>query len=116
MTYKCFNYTYKNGKGVKENSSNWTCVFDEENDLYYGETFLGNDIGMFYSLYKINKDIFDKVGTFDHDDYISQDLIKSGELVYSLEDTNYGVHNHVEEVGDENYKEIHDKYFKHTVK
>ena len=116
MIYKCFNYTYKTGKGIKDNSSNWTCVYDEEKDLYYGETFLGDEHGMFYTLYKISKEIFDKVGTFDHDDYLSQDLIKSGKLVYSLEDTNYGSPNHIEEVADNNYKEIHDKYFKHTVK
>ena len=107
--------TYKNGRGNKENSSYWTCVFDDENNLYYGETFLGNADGIIYNLYKINKEIFDSVGTFDRDDYKSQDLIKSGELVYSLEDLNFNGAP-VEDVGDPNYKEIHDKYFKHTVK
>ncbi len=116
MTYKCFNFSYKNGRGTKENSSNWTCVFDEENNLYYGETFLGNADGMFYTLYEINKEIYDTVGSFSNDDYKSQNLIKTGRLLYSLEDTNYGTPDHIEEVGDINYKQIHDKYFKHTVK
>ena len=107
--------TYKKGRGNKENSSYWTCVFDDEKNLYYGETFLGNADGIIYNLYKINKEIFDKVGTFDRDDYKSQDLIKSGELLYSLEDLNFN-DGPIEEIGDSNYKQIHDTYFKDTVK
>ncbi len=107
--------TYKYGKGIKENSSNWACVFDEVNNLYFGETYLGNDEGIIYNLYKINKEIFDTVGTFNGDDYKSQDLIKSGELLYSLEDLNANSEP-IEIVGDPNYKLIHDLYFKHTVK
>ena len=107
--------TYKYGKGIKENSSNWACVFDEEKNCYYGETFLGNADGIIYNLYKINKEIFDLVGTFNGDDYQSQDLIKGGELLYSLEDLNFNT-DPIEEIVDPNYKEIHDTYFKHTVK
>ena len=107
--------TFKTGKGIKENSSNWTVVFDDEKNIYYGDIYLGNAEGILYSLYEINKDIYDLAGTFDNDDYKTQNLIKKGKLLYDLEDTIYSNGPQIEII-DDNYRYIIDTYFKYAIK
>ncbi len=107
--------TYKTGRGNKENSSFWTVVFDEDKNIYYGDVYLGNENGLWYSLYEINKDIYDMAGSFPNDDYKSQNLIKTGKLLYFVEDSIFS-NGSQEEIIDQDYRKIIDKYFKDVIK
>lgn len=93
----------KSGKGNKSNSADWTVCHDENSGKYTAKTVFASHAGHWFCLYEITKDIFEKVGTFEEDDYLSQRLIKNnGRLLFEdtydkycgwptfqVEDTNY---------------------------
>ena len=83
-------YVFKQGKGKADNSSRWKVCFDTQDERYTAELRFGGAGGASYKLYEINKDIFDRVGTFEEDDYKSERLIREGgrKLYISMVDRN----------------------------
>ena len=69
-------YLFKEGIGSASNATYWRVGMDPENDTYTAELRFGGAGGSMYWLYEINKDIYDRVGTFENDDYKSERLIK----------------------------------------
>lgn len=81
---------FKKGKGIKSNSSTWTVCYDENQNKYTAKTYFGSDMGTWLNLYEITKDIYDSAGTFEDDDYKTQELIQTGRLLYSYENCKWG--------------------------
>lgn len=63
---------FKEGYDSSFNSGQWKVCFDEKRNLYTAELFFCGAGGAAYYLYEITKDIFEVVGTFDDDDYKSE--------------------------------------------
>lgn len=80
-------FIFKEGCGNKSNSSKWKCAYNSMTGEYTAALFFSSYQGTWLSLYIINKDIWDKVGTFENDDYKSERLIKTGELALEREYT-----------------------------
>ena len=83
-------YVFKQGQGNADNSSCLKVCFDTQDGRYTAELRFGGVGGASYKLYEINKEIFDRVGTFEDDDYKSERLIREGgrKLYISMVDRN----------------------------
>ena len=71
-------FVFKQGQGSAGNSSHWKVCFDMQEGRYTAEIRFGGVGGASYRLYEIDKDIFDRAGTFEDDDYKSERLIREG--------------------------------------
>ena len=81
---------FKEGRGGATNASVWKLCHDDERDLYTAELrFIGYS-GSSYDLYEINKDIYDTAGTFENDEYKSEELIRTGRRLYRSLDQQSG--------------------------
>ena len=99
-------YIFKQGQGSAGNSSLWKVCYDTQGEgRYTAELRFGGACGASYKLYEINKEIFDRVGTFENDDYKSERLIKEGgRLLYrSMIDRNMPGS---DDVIDEDYRKL----------
>ena len=68
------------------NSARWECAHDLDTDMYWGITSFGSSEGMWFSGYEITKEIWNLVGTYENDDYISERLIRKGRLICRHDD------------------------------
>jgi len=75
-------WIFKEGKGKASNSSHWRVCYDGNTKKYTAGVFFGGAGGSSYNLYEITKEIFDKVGTFEDDEYNSERLIATGRELY----------------------------------
>ena len=81
---------FKEGRGSATNASVWKLCHDDERDLYTAELrFIGYS-GSSYDLYQINKEIYDTAGTFENDEYKSEELIRTGRRLYRSLDQQSG--------------------------
>ncbi|MCQ2974620.1 MAG: hypothetical protein MJ211_07380 [Bacteroidales bacterium] len=92
---------FKKGRGIDEYSSWWTVCFNNETQQYTAEINFQGPLSGNYYLYEITKEIYDKVGTFENDDFKTEDLIKTGRILF--ED-----HNNVNSMS---YHVVHDVNF-----
>ena len=95
---------FKEGRGTASNASYWKVCYLENLDKYSALKQFGGAGGFFMSLYEINKDIYDQVGTFKDDDYKSERLISEGRLLFSAEDSKHSPYD--ERILDMDYKQL----------
>ena len=77
---------YKTGEGTGVGSARWT-VCMTNNGVYTAELYFMGSGGAHQWLYEIDKDVFDQAGTFENDDYKTENLIKEkGRLLYEAAD------------------------------
>lgn len=77
---------YKTGEGTGDGSSRWTvCMSDT--GVFTAELYFMGGGGAHQWLYEIDKEVFDHAGTFENDDYKTENLIKEkGRLLYEAAD------------------------------
>ena len=98
-------YLFKEGLGSAGNATYWRVCMDPANDTYTAELRFGGAGGSMYGLYEINKDVYDRVGTFEKDDYKSERLIKEeGRELFRSEDSKWSLP--YDTVSDENFRKI----------
>ena len=95
---------FKEGCGNASNSSYWKVCYDDEKDRYTAMKSFSGAGGSSISLYEITKEIFEKVGTFEDDDYKSERLIGEGRELYRAVDEKWSPP--YDDVSDKNYKEL----------
>lgn len=95
---------FKDGIGNASNASYWKVCYDEENEIYTAQKRFMGAGGYSMSLYEITKDIFDKVGTFEDDDYKSERLISEGRELYRRVDEKCSPP--YDDVSDKNYRTL----------
>lgn len=95
---------FKSGHGTASNSALWKVCHDRKTDSYTAEVAFGGAGGSSYSLYEINKEIYDAVGTFPNDEYESEHLIETGRHLYMSVNDKCG--QPYEVVHDKNYKQL----------
>lgn len=71
-------YVIRQGKGKADNSARWRVCFDRQENRYTAEVRFGGVGGASYKLFEIDKDIFERAGTFEDDDHKSERLIRQG--------------------------------------
>lgn len=77
---------YKTGEGTGDSSSRWTVCMTKKG-VYTAELYYMGAGGASQSLYEIDKDVFDQAGTFEDDDYKTENLIKEkGRRLYEAAD------------------------------
>ena len=98
------NNLFKTGEGTGESSSRWTvCV--TKGGRYSAELYFMGAGGAHQWLYEIDKDVFDQAGTFEADDYKTENLIKEkGRLLYEAADERQTLP--WRNISDDNYKII----------
>jgi len=100
-----WNWIFKSGKGNASNSSRWEVCYDRNTNKYSAEVCFSGRGGARQDLYEITKEIYDQVGTFENDDYISERLIKNkGRHLYENVNEIFGPP--YKTVIDDNYKKI----------
>ena len=82
----------------------WTAYYDKETGRYFAEIMSINREGCEDYRYEITKDIYRQLGTFE-DDYDNEELINTGERIYSFQNTMYGTLGPEETVWDEDANE-----------
>ena len=99
-------YVFKEGKGRASNASCWKVCYDPSGEgRYTAEISFGGVGGASYGLYEIDKEIFDRVGTFEDDDYKSERLIREkGRSLYRNEVNRHSLGYDI--VYDDAYREI----------
>ena len=65
-------YVFKEGHGTASNACYWKVCYDKQLGIYTAQVSFGGAGGGCTSLYQINGDIFNQVGTFEDDDYKSE--------------------------------------------
>lgn len=70
------NYWFKTEEGTGPGSGRWTVSMSRENGRCTAELYFMGGGGAHQSLYEIDKDVFDRAGTFEDDDYKTENLIK----------------------------------------
>ena len=81
------------------------CCDPSEEGRYTAELHFGGAGGASYSLYEIDKEIFDQVGTFEDDDYKSERLIvNKGRSLFRSEVSRHSLGYDI--VFDKSYREI----------
>ena len=77
---------YKTGEGTGDGSSRWTVCMTKKG-VYTAELYFMGGGGAHQTLYEIDKEVFDKAGTFEDDDYKTENLIKEkGRRLYEAAD------------------------------
>ena len=99
-------YVFKKGIGTASNASSWKVCYDPNGEgRYTAEIRFGGFGGSAYSLYEIDKEVFDQVGTFEDDDYKSERLIREkGRCLYRSEVSRHSMG--YDTVFDASYREI----------
>lgn len=69
-------FIFKEGKGTADNASDWKVCMDTSAGRYTAQLSFGGAGGASYSLYEIDRETFDLVGTFEDDDHRSERLIR----------------------------------------
>jgi len=82
-------FIFKEGCGTASNACHWTVCYDNMLGIYTARVGFGGAGGSSVRLYQITKEIFDKVGTFEDDDYKSERLIATGRILYGCENSKY---------------------------
>lgn len=82
-------FIFKEGCGTASNACHWTVCYDNVLGIYTARVGFGGAGGSSVRLYQITKEIFDKVGTFEDDDYKSERLIATGRILYGCENSKY---------------------------
>lgn len=75
----------KAGRGSQSNSANWSAAYNPEVRKYFAKLQFSSASGSWLSYYEIPRETFEKLGTFDRDDYVSERLIRKGKLLYKYE-------------------------------
>ena len=83
-------YVFKEGCGTASNAQHWIVCWDRYYDFYTAELNFGGIGCRSMSLWEINKEIYDQVGTFEDDDYKSERLIQTGRCLYWAESNKWG--------------------------
>ena len=73
----------------KKEGNYWTAYYDPDKNRYFAEIIYTSREGREQYDYEITKEIYDKLGTFS-DDYKNEELIRTGNMSYSFENTMYG--------------------------
>ncbi len=95
---------YKTGEGTGDGSSRWTVCMTKEG-VYTAELYFMGAGGASQKLYEIDKDVFDQAGTFENDDYKTENLIKEkGRRLYEAADERQS--QPWRAVADENYDKL----------
>lgn len=77
----------KSGHGNQINSADWSATYNSKYDKYVARVSYCSGCGFWMSLYEISKETYDKLGTFENDDYKTEQLIRrEGNLLYRFED------------------------------
>lgn len=95
----------KRGCGNQSNSSAWSAAYNKEYKKYVAMLQFGSAYGGWMSLYEISKETFDKAGTFENDDYLTERMIRKGRLLYKYENDRNSPEP-MNFVKDENYEEL----------
>ncbi|MBR5179363.1 MAG: hypothetical protein IKW90_11265 [Lachnospiraceae bacterium] len=74
---------------TKKKGNNWTAYYNPETNRYFAEILYISREGMEDYNYEITQEIYEKLGTF-RDDSDNIELIRTGDITYSLENTMYG--------------------------
>ena len=82
-------FVFKEGCGTARNASSWKVCYDKALGIYTARVGFGGAGGSSVRLYQITKAIFDKVGTFEDDDYKSEKLIATGRILYGYDNSKY---------------------------
>lgn len=73
----------------KKEGNYWTAYHDPDTGRYFAEIIYTSREGREQYNYEITKDIYDRLGSFG-DDYKNEELIRTGNMSYSFENTMYG--------------------------
>ena len=73
----------------KKEGNYWTAYYDPDANRYFAEIIYTSREGREQYNYEITKEIYDKLGSFS-DDYKNEELIRTGNMSYSFENTMYG--------------------------
>lgn len=96
----------KSGHGNQSNSADWSAMYNSKYDKYVAKVSYCSGCGFWISLYEINQEIYEKLGTFEKDDYKTERLIrKEGNILYKFEDERNWPEP-TEIVYDSNYKKL----------
>lgn len=93
----------KKGKGSESNSASWRAAYIKNSGGYYAMLNFSSAAGHWKSIYRITEEAFNKLGTFEDDDYKTEELIRKGECVYRFENERNSIEP-VELVYDDNWK------------
>ncbi len=74
---------------TKKQGNNWTAWYDPETNRYFARIMYTSREGREQYDYEITRDIYSRLGAFGEDSE-NEDLIRTGELAYSFENTMYG--------------------------
>lgn len=74
---------------TKKTGSHWTAYCDPGTGRYFAEILYISREGIEQYDYEITQDVFARLGTFA-EEYDNVELIKTGNMTYSLENTMYG--------------------------
>ena len=75
---------------TEKHGNNWTAYYDAESGRYFARIMYISREGLEEYRYEITQDIYGRLGTFG-DDVENERLIRNGEIVYSHENTMYGI-------------------------
>ncbi len=73
----------------KKEGNYWTAYYDPDTKRYFAEIIYTSREGREQYDYEITKEIYDRLGTFS-DDNDNEELIRTGNMSYSFENTMYG--------------------------
>lgn len=63
----------------------WSAAYNEDYDVYVAKVQFSSAYGCWMALYEISPETYDRIGTFENDDYQSERLIRKGKLLYKYE-------------------------------
>ncbi len=95
--------------------NNWTAYYDPDTNRYFAEIIYTSREGREQYDYEITKAIYDRLGTFG-EDYKNDELIRTGTMAYSFENTMYGTLGPERTVWDEEALDAMDKTVKKSKK
>ena len=74
---------------TEKRGSCWTAFYDPDTGRYFAEIMYTSREGREQYDYEITKEVFDRLGTFA-DDNDNEELIRTGDMSYSFQNTMYG--------------------------
>ena len=108
-----------NVKGVymknNKHGNNWTAYYDPDTGRYFAEIMYTSREGREQYDYEITKSIYDRLGTFRNDSD-NDELIRTGKMAYSFENTMYGTLGPERTVWDEEASDTMNKVMKNSKK
>lgn len=76
---------FKKGRGNQSNSAAWAAAYNKKHGIYVAKLYFSSAAGIWRSMYEITEKCFEQLGTFENDDYLSEELIKKGRCLYRFE-------------------------------